>query len=117
MTELHQTKPRLVSITRKRQFTIPKLFFDALKIGKQAKCYTDGDKLVIEPLRDDYISEQASLILREIVAENYSGEALLKEFELRKKKLKAPDESVWYTDAKKKMESAYGDEDSIYDKL
>jgi bifunctional DNA-binding transcriptional regulator/antitoxin component of YhaV-PrlF toxin-antitoxin module len=117
MAELEHTNPRVVSITSKRQFTIPKKFFDALQMGNQAKCYTAGGKLVIEPLRKDYISEQTSQILREIVAENYSGEELLEEFELRKKKLTVPDEKVWHAAAKKQMEAAYSDEDSIYDKL
>ncbi len=117
MTEYQDTDPKVVSITRKRQFTIPKKFFDALKMGKQARCYTEEGKLIIEPVHTDYIFEQTSQILREIVAENYSGEALIEEFELRKKKLTVPDEKVWYATAKKKMESAYSDEDSVYDKL
>ncbi len=77
---------KLVKVTSKRQFTIPKKYYDALQIGEKAKCYTDGRKLVIEPTPPDSFWDFSSEILKELIAENYSGEELLKEFDVRKKK-------------------------------
>ena len=75
---------KIVRVTSKRQLTIPKKYYDALKIGDRVKCYQEGRKLVIEPARDDEFWDFSTDILRELVAENFIGEDLLKEFEARK---------------------------------
>jgi len=75
---------KIVHVTSKRQFTIPKIYYDALKFGNLVKCYQDGKKLVIEPAREDDFWDFSTDILRELVFENYTGEDLLKEFEVRK---------------------------------
>ncbi len=85
MADYSYDNHKMVKITSKRQFTIPKKYYDALQIGEQARCYTDGGKLIIEPARPDSFWDFFSDILKELVAENYSGEELLREFEIRKK--------------------------------
>ena len=86
MTELPGKNHKIVRVTSKRQFTIPKRYFDALKIGEQVKCYRAGNKLVIEPVQDDDFWDFSTDILKELIAENYSGQELLQEFERRKQK-------------------------------
>ncbi len=85
MTGYSYDDQKMVKITSKRQFTIPKKYYDALQIGEQARCYTDGNKLIIEPAHPDSFWDFSSDILKELVDENYSGEELLKEFEIRKR--------------------------------
>ena len=80
----HDSDHKIVRVTSKRQFTIPKKFYDALKLGDRVKCYQEGRKLVIEPAREDEFWDFSSDILKELVSENYTGEDLLKEFEARK---------------------------------
>lgn len=80
-------KYKFVKVSSKRQFTIPKKFYDALQISEQVKCYMEGDRLVIEPARTDSFFDFSSDILRELVSDNYSGDALLSEFEARKAKV------------------------------
>ncbi len=77
---------RIVRVTSKRQFTIPKVYFEKLRLGDKAKCYLEGDRLVIEPVREDSFWDFSIDILRSLIAEGYAGEALIAEFEARKKK-------------------------------
>lgn len=76
---------KIVRLTSKRQFTIPKIYFDRLRLGENAKCYMEGNRLVIEPVREDAFWDFSTDILRSLVAEGYAGEALITEFEARKK--------------------------------
>jgi bifunctional DNA-binding transcriptional regulator/antitoxin component of YhaV-PrlF toxin-antitoxin module len=86
MTENKYPEYKIVRVTSKRQFTIPKRYFDVLHIGEQVKCYLEGKKLVIEPVHENEFWDFSTDILRELVAENYTGEDLLREFESRKYK-------------------------------
>ena len=84
MAEYIYKDQKVVKVSSKRQFTIPKKYFDALKIGNKVVCYPEGDKLVIEPTGEDDFWDFSTKILTELVKENYSGEGLLQEFEKRK---------------------------------
>ncbi|MBT9173052.1 MAG: hypothetical protein DDT21_01442 [Syntrophomonadaceae bacterium] len=77
---------KMVRVTNKRQLTIPKKYFEALHIGEQVRCYMQGEKLVIEPAAADEFWDFTSDILKELVAENFTGADLLREFEARKEK-------------------------------
>ncbi|HHV43611.1 MAG TPA: hypothetical protein GXX57_02935 [Firmicutes bacterium] len=77
---------RYVKITSKRQFTIPKDFHEALGFGVNACCYIEGGRLIIEPVRT--ASAYRGIIedlIRELEAEGYSGDQLLKKLEERKR--------------------------------
>jgi bifunctional DNA-binding transcriptional regulator/antitoxin component of YhaV-PrlF toxin-antitoxin module len=76
---------KIVRLTSKRQFTIPKVYFDQLRLGDKAKCYLEGDRLVIEPIREDIFWDFSTDILRSLVAEGYQGEDLIAAFEARKR--------------------------------
>ncbi len=107
MTDYSYDDHKMVKITSKRQFTIPKKYYDALQIGEQARCYTDGGKLVIEPTHPDSFWDFSSDILKELVAENYSGEELLREFEKRKKNTAAA-LGKWSEDVKREAATEAG---------
>ncbi len=78
---------KIISVTSKRQVTIPKKYFDTMQIGEQVKCYIDGKRLVIETAHADEFWDFSTDVLRELVAEGYSGEDLLREFDSRKMKV------------------------------
>ncbi len=78
-------KSKLVSITHKRQVTIPKEFFNRLDMAAgKARCYIQNGKIVIEPINTMSFWEFSSDILQELVAQGYSGERLVSEFNKRK---------------------------------
>lgn len=77
---------KIVRVTSKRQFTIPKAYFDKLRLGDTVKCYLEGERLVLEPVREDPFWDFTTDILRSLIAEGYQGETLLAEFEARKRK-------------------------------
>lgn len=69
-----------ISISSKRQITIPQKFYDMLGFENEAGCYVKGNELVICPkksTRDDDFSEQ---ILEDLIRNGYSGENLLSKF-------------------------------------
>lgn len=69
---------KTISITEKRQMTIPRKFYDALGFGGEAECILRGDELVIRPVVPG--GEFAEQILADLVAEGYSGNELLERF-------------------------------------
>ena len=77
-----------VSISSKRQITIPQAFFSALGFGTEAECIFRDNELVLRPARQEGSSEFAEQILAEIIKEGFSGEDLLKEFKIRQTKIR-----------------------------
>lgn len=79
---------KIVTITTKRQFTIPQKFFTELGFEREAVCTMGNGMLIIEPSRrtnDAAFSEQ---ILEELIAEGYKGQDLLLEFKRRQAKVR-----------------------------
>lgn len=79
---------KTISITGKRQITIPQKFFDTLGFGKEAECILRNNEVVIRPLREDAGGEFAEQILEDLIKEGYSGDALLQEFKKRQKQVR-----------------------------
>ena len=86
MTETFEQKR--VSISSKRQFTIPQKFFTALGFEKEAICTVKDGMLIIVPARDNSGGEFAEQILSDLIKEGYEGESLLKEFRARQGKIR-----------------------------
>lgn len=78
---------KIISISSKNQITIPKKFIDFLGFGKEARIKTDGNSLIITPLKEDNFNF-SDLILEELIKEGYEGQELLKEFRMRSSKIK-----------------------------
>lgn len=78
---------KTITITGKRQITIPQKFYEALGFGKEAECILRNNEIVIRPIReqDGQFAEQ---ILAELIAEGLSGEALLAAFRERQRKVR-----------------------------
>ena len=82
----HAKKVKKISVSSKKQITIPKEYFDVLQIGKEVEMELVDGGLFIRPIygqRDDF----SDLILVDLVKEGYSGDKLVEEFRLRKSRI------------------------------
>lgn len=69
-----------VSISAKRQITIPQKFFNMLGFGTEAECIVRGNELVIRPVKSNTSGEFAEQILADLIGQGYSGNELLEHF-------------------------------------
>lgn len=77
-----------VSISAKRQITIPQKFFTLLGFNDEAECVVRGNELVIRPVRNNFGGEFAEQILADLIAEGLSGDELLKKFKETQNKVR-----------------------------
>ena len=85
---------KIVSISSKRQITIPQKFFEALQFDDEAECVVRGNELVIRPARANSGGEFAEHILAELIAKGLSGDELLKEFKTKQAKVRPAVEAM-----------------------
>ena len=71
---------KVLSISSKRQITIPQKFYQTLGFGNEAECIVHGNELIIRPVKTVSGGEFAEQILAELIDEGLSGEALLSKF-------------------------------------
>ncbi|MCR4646655.1 MAG: AbrB/MazE/SpoVT family DNA-binding domain-containing protein [Oscillospiraceae bacterium] len=83
-----------LSISSKRQITIPQKFYTMLGFTDTAECVVRGNELVIRPVRSESGGEFAEQILAELIAEGLSGEELLTEFKARQAKIRPAVEAM-----------------------
>ena len=86
-----------VTITSKRQFTIPQKFFTELGFDREAVCTLGDGMLIIEPAKSENGGEFAAQILADLIAEGYSGQDLLSEFKSRQSKVRPAVEKMLKT--------------------
>jgi len=86
-----------VTITSKRQFTIPQKFFTELGFDREAVCTLGDGMLIIEPVKSENGGEFAEQILADLIAEGYSGQDLLSEFKSRQAKVRPAVEKMLKT--------------------
>ena len=78
---------KIISITGKRQITIPIHFYEKIGFEKEVECYSDGNLMILKPLKtntDDFSVE----ILKDLVEQGYEGEELIVKFEEESKNIK-----------------------------
>ncbi len=85
---------KIVSISSKRQITIPQKFFTLLGFDTEAECVVRNNELVIRPARNSAGGEFAEYILEDLVAQGLSGEELVKEFKNRQAKVRPAVEAM-----------------------
>lgn len=83
-----------VTISSKRQFTIPQKFYTELGFDREAVCTLGDGILIIEPARPENGGEFAEQILSDLIAEGYSGQELLSEFKSRQSKVRPAVENM-----------------------
>ncbi len=69
-----------VSISAKRQITIPQKFFAMLGFDTEAECTVRGNELVIRPVKANTGGEFSEQILADLIEQGYSGKELLWHF-------------------------------------
>ena len=77
-----------VSISAKRQITIPQKFFTMLGFDGEAECILRGNELVIRPVKESSGGEFAEQILTDLVKRGLSGDELIKAFKAERKKVR-----------------------------
>lgn len=85
---------RILSISSRRQITIPQKFYQALGFGDEAECVIRGDELIIRPVKTAAGGEFAEQILEELIAEGMSGEELLSKFKERQAQVRPAVEAI-----------------------
>ncbi len=83
-----------VSISSKRQITIPQKFFSLLGFGGEAECTVRGNELIIRPVKQTSGGEFAEQILAELISEGYSGGRLLEKFKEMQKQVRPAVENM-----------------------
>lgn len=116
---LKEVKPKKISVSQKRQITIPKEFFDALNIGDEIECYIEDNCIVIKPVVENSLNEFSEYILQDIIKEGFKGNDIIKEFKKRSKKLESAakefnkkiDEEISNANNLASFEDVFGKED------
>lgn len=85
---------KIVSISSKRQITIPQKFFALLGFGTEAECLVRGNELVIRPARQSVGGEFAEYILADLIAQGLSNKELLDEFKSKQTKVRPAVEAM-----------------------
>lgn len=83
--EMANKDVKKISVSGKRQMTIPKQFYDELQIGSEVTCQIVDGTLVITPVRETL--DFSDFILKDLVMEGYEGDELIKEFKYRKSQI------------------------------
>lgn len=83
-----------VSISAKRQITIPQKFFCMLGFDTEAECMVRGNELILRPAKTNAGGEFAEQILADLIAEGYSGNDLLERFKKAQKAVRPAVEAM-----------------------
>ena len=71
---------KIISVSVKRQLTIPQKYFELLGFNNEAECFLQEDGLFIRPLRDTAGSAFSEQILADLISQGYEGQVLLEKF-------------------------------------
>lgn len=81
-TQVKGENPMLIkriSVSQKRQITIPIEFYNSVGIDKEVECYVQNDTIVIRPVRESS-GEFDEQILADLIGQGLSGQELLGKF-------------------------------------
>ncbi len=78
---------KIISVSPKRQITIPLKFFRQVGLGSQVECRVQDGAIVIRPLPSDE-GEFSVEILKDLVAQGYQGEELVAKFAEHRARIK-----------------------------
>lgn len=84
---VHDKQVKRVTVTSKRQISIPKAFAEELGIQDEVLLELVGNKIVLKPIKDNF-EDFSQEILNDLIDEGYIGEELKREFKYRKSQLR-----------------------------
>ena len=110
----NQPVQKRVTISSKRQFTIPQKFFTDLGFGKDAICTMGDGFMIIQPVNENQEAELSEKILADLIAEGWSGTDLLNEFK-RRRSGEAPSKALgsMFTEAQTKPQEIPEDDEFL----
>ncbi len=85
---------KIVSISSKRQITIPQKFFSLLGFSDEAECIVRGNELVLRPAKPVSGGEFAEMILADLIEQGLSGDELLSQFKATQAKVRPAVEAM-----------------------
>lgn len=89
----YQMVKKRISVSQKRQITIPIEFFNCVGIEREVECYVQNNSIVIRPAQESS-GEFDEQILADLIAEGLSGEDLLVQFKETRKKIRPAVENL-----------------------
>ncbi len=109
-SECDYMETKKISVSNKRQITIPATYYEKLGIEKEVECLLVEDQIIIRPVRKSG-GEFATEILKDLVENGYDGEELIKKFiEMNKRVRPAIVNMIAETDERAKNLKGTGDE-------
>ena len=78
---------KIISVSGKRQITIPQKYFEALGFSNEAECILENNSIIIRPVRENMGNEFSEQILADLIAQGFSGQELLVKFKDMSKKI------------------------------
>lgn len=86
---MEQVNKKIITISSKRQITIPQKFYDSLGFAGSAECIAKDGGIFIKPLHEDADTVDFSAeILADLIDQGYTGKELLHKFVETKKKIR-----------------------------
>lgn len=78
---------KIISVSGKRQITIPQKYFEVLGFSSEAECILQNNAIVIRPIKETTGNEFSEQILADLIAQGFSGQELLAKFKEMSKKI------------------------------
>ena len=79
---------KIISVSSKRQVTIPQKYFEALGFNNEAECILQNNAIIIRPIKENTGSEFSEQILADLLEQGLSGQELLVKFKEMNKKIR-----------------------------
>lgn len=76
-----------ISVSQKRQITIPIEFYNSVGIDKEVECYVENNAIVIRPVRESS-GEFDEQLLADLIAQGLSGQELLDKFKETRRQIR-----------------------------
>lgn len=78
---------KIISVSSKRQVTIPQKYFEALGFSNEAECILQNNTIIIRPIKESTGNEFSEQILADLIEEGLAGQELLEKFKEMSKKI------------------------------
>lgn len=85
---------KIISVSAKRQVTIPQKYFEALGFNNEAECILQNNAIIIRPIKENIGSEFSEQILADLLEQGLSGQELLIKFKEMNKKIRPAVETI-----------------------
>lgn len=83
-----EVERKVISVSVKRQLTIPQKYFEILGLGNEVECILQEGGLFIRSVRNTGGGEFSEEILADLIAQGFSGSELLEKFKAHSKKMR-----------------------------